>query len=52
MVNNRTVFEENFHMSVEQFNDLFEKLHVHLQPLSATRKDAILPMHKLAAVLE
>lgn len=52
MVANPVVFAENFHMTTQEFQILFEKLELDLQPKSANRKDEITPMHKLAAVLE
>lgn len=52
-MNNPAVFEENFHMTVDQFNNLYELLEEHLMPLRPTRpKDSISPKQKLAAVIE
>lgn len=53
MSQNASVFEENFHMSVAQFEDLYKLLFTHLIPKVASRPlDAISPKEKLAVVLE
>lgn len=53
MVKNPTIFEENFHLTVGQFDELYELIKEKLKPVRNTRpKDKIDGKQKLAAVLE
>lgn len=45
-------FEENFHMSVQQFDYIFERTEKLLVAKKNTRKDNIEPKQKLAITLE
>ncbi|XP_055308008.1 uncharacterized protein LOC129572115 isoform X2 [Sitodiplosis mosellana] len=45
-------FRENFHMTNQHFDDIFNKIEQHLQPARYVRQDIIPPRAKLAMVLE
>lgn len=45
-------FTRNFHMTVEQFEDLYQRLHHRLLPKKDIRPDAIGPKQRLAYTLE
>lgn len=52
MTKNEKVFKENFHMSVDDFNELYKKIEHRLISNINTRPDRIPPKAKLAIVLE
>lgn len=45
-------FRENFHMSDQHFDEIFNKIEKHLEPVKYSRPDVIPPRAKLAMVLE
>lgn len=45
-------FRENFHMSNRKFDDIYNKIKKHLEPVKYSRPDVISPRAKLAMVLE
>lgn len=45
-------FQENFHMTDRDFNDIYDKFKKHLEPRKYSRPDVIPPRAKFAMVLE
>lgn len=45
-------FQENFHMTNREFDDIYIKIKKHLEPVKYSRPDVIPPRAKLAMVLE